>query len=108
MSYSNDQVQIRQGLVNYIGALLKASPFSGKAARQGVASILIEESLKIAQDDEGLIDLYVAKPLLRATVHTLKQRCVELSKLPAPEAKKKIQDYEVAIRELEILINSIK
>lgn len=82
MSYSNDQTQIRSGLVNYIGALVNSSPFEDRAARQNVASILTEEAIKIAQDKDGIIDLYTIKPLLRGCSLIFRQRCSELGKLP--------------------------
>ncbi|PTY92986.1 hypothetical protein [Heyndrickxia sporothermodurans] len=108
MSYSNDQVQIRQGLVSYIGALIKSSSFEGKAARQNAASILIEEALKLAQNDNEL-DFYVLKPLLRGNVFALNHRINELSKLPAsPEVKNTIENYKSIVAHLEQLVKSIK
>lgn len=90
--YSNDMTQIRTGLVNYIGAMIKATGYEGKAANQLVAAALIEEALKLSQiEDNSLCDLYVAKPILRANMFILKQRCVELSKLSSSlEAEAKI------------------
>lgn len=64
--YSNDTTQIRTGMVNFIGALLNASKLPPKGIKQDVSAILIEESLKLAKDENGVYDLYVLKPLLRA------------------------------------------
>lgn len=64
--YSNDTTQIRTGMVNFIGALLNASKIPPRGARQDVSAILIEESLKLAKDENNVYDLYVLKPLLRA------------------------------------------
>ena len=105
--YSNDQTQIRQGFVNYIGAIIKTSPFEGRAARQNAASILIEEALKLAQNEDKTMDIYVLKPLIRGMVLVLKQRHAELSQLPSREAKEKAKDYLRISEELEILIKSI-
>ena len=48
--YSNDTTQIEQGLTNYIGALLKASPYDNKAARQDINAMLLKQSLNLAKD----------------------------------------------------------
>lgn len=64
--YSNDSTQIRAGMVNFIGALLNASKLPPKGAKQDVSAILIEEALKLSKDENGVYDLYVLKPLLRA------------------------------------------
>lgn len=106
--YTSDQTQIRQGLVSYIGAIVKSSPFEGRAARHDAASILSEETLKLAQGDDETVDIYVLKPLLRATVFTLKQRSSELSELPNKEARSRAIQYKKMSTELENLINSIK
>lgn len=80
--YSNDITQIRAGLVNYIGAMIKASGLEGRAANQYVGAVLVEEALKLTQlEDNSPCDLYVAKPILRANMFILKQRCSELKKL---------------------------
>jgi hypothetical protein len=106
--YSNDQVQIRQGLVSYIGAIIKTSNLEGRAARQNAAAILIEEALKIAQDNEDL-DFYVLKPLLRGNMFALNHRVNELAKLPAtPEIKNTIKDYRTMVTRLERLVDSVK
>ena len=105
MSYSNDQTQIRAGLVNYLGALVKSSPFQDKAAKQNVASILVEETLKLAQDDEGLLDLYVLKPMLKGMVFILNQRRIELQKLPKTIAiSEQIEKYNIVISSLNEII----
>jgi hypothetical protein len=82
MAYSNDQTQIRAGLVNYIGALLKSSPFLERAACQNIVSILSEEALRISSDKDGVVDLYIAKPVIRSLIFILNQRCAEMGKLP--------------------------
>lgn len=100
--YSNDQTQIRQGLVSYIGAMVKSSPFEGKAARQNVAAALIEEALNIAKEDMSY-DTYVLKPLYRATSIALKDRVNDLSKIPSHEAKEKVKQYEDIIKSLKLI-----
>lgn len=74
--------QVKAGLVNYTGAMLKATTFeSDKAARQFVAASLIEEALKLMHDENDKIDMYVAKPLLRAISFLLLERADELEKV---------------------------
>ncbi|MED1125227.1 hypothetical protein [Bacillus atrophaeus] len=107
--YSNDQAQIRQGLVSYVGAVIKSSPLEGKAARQSAAAILIEEALKIAQGEDGSLDFYVLKPLLRGTAHALNQRSEALTELPSSsEIKNTIKDYKTIVTRLERLVESVK
>lgn len=108
--YSNDLTQIRQGLVSYIGSCVDASPYEGRAARQTVSSILIEEAIHLSQEKKGEpFDLYVLKPLLRGTVHVLKQRVQELEKLPgSPEVKEKIKEYTATAESLLQLVALIK
>lgn len=105
MGYSNDQTQIRAGLINYIGALLKASQFEDRAARQNVAAILVEETIKIAQDDNKVIDLYVIKPMIKGIVFTLQQRIQELSNLPKDQSQQTIEEYKDIIKTFEKLLN---
>lgn len=112
--YSNDLTQIRTGLVNYIGAMLKATKLEGKAANQTVAAALIEEALKLTQVESSVCDLYVAKPILRANVFLLNQRCNELKKLMNTfdgEVKiamaTKIKRYEEIILEYETMLKDV-
>lgn len=100
--YSNDQIQIRAGMVNYIGALLEASSYEGKEAKQNVVAVMIEESMKLAQDENKVLDLYVLKPMIKGMVFTLQQRIQELSKLP------KNQQLETSIDEYKNIINTFE
>lgn len=106
--YSNDYNQIRAGLTNYIGSLIKACPYEGmKASRQYVTATLIEEAMKIIEGDNNTPDLYIAKPLLRANIIILKKRILELEKLPqVAQVKEKIQDYNETINLLTELVNN--
>jgi hypothetical protein len=88
--YSNDMIQIRAGLVNYIGAMIKASQLEGKEANQVIAAALIEEALKLSQLEGNSCDLFVLKPLLRANIFVLKQRCKELFKIESIGSDSKI------------------
>ena len=106
--YSNDYKQIRNGLVNYIGSLLKACPFEGeKASRQYVAATLIEEALELMKNDDTY-DMYIAKPLLRGNKAVLQNRKNEILKLPQTNGiKGTVKLYEDNIEFLNNLIDSI-
>jgi len=66
-------IEARQGLIQYIGALITKTGYQGAAARQVVCALLLEEALKLVTVDER-IELYSAKPILRATNMILRQR----------------------------------
>lgn len=106
--YSNDYKQIRNGLVNYIGSLLKACPFEGeKASRQYVSATLIEEALELMKNDDTY-DMYIAKPLLRGNKVVLQNRRNEILKLPQTNGiKGTVKLYEDNIEFLNNLIESI-
>ena len=106
--YTSDLTQIRQGLVNYIGAIIKSSGFEGKAANQVAASILLEETLKLSQTDEsGVFDLYILKPLFRANIAVLKQRIQELSSLNTRDSKVICRQYNDVINIYENILNKL-
>lgn len=87
-------MQLRSGLTNYIGAILQASELEVRAAKQLAAAALAEEILRLAQNERKNCDLFVAKPLLRANVYILQQRCNALSKVPAiSDTQQIVQDH---------------
>lgn len=107
--YSNDTQQIRNGLVNYMGSLLVASPFEGKAAKQHVIGSVTEEALKMAINEDGTVDMYAAKPFFRACKIIFEKRILELTNLPSTGAvKAQLVDYKHTINMLNNLIDSIK
>lgn len=109
MSYSNDITQIRAGLVNYIGAMLKTMNYTERANKQLASSVMIEESMTLAQGEDGVYDPYVLKPMIRGMILLLKQRCEELSKLPKNEqVTAQIAEYTSAISTLENLVAVLK
>lgn len=94
--YSNDFNQIKSGLINYTGALLKACPFDGeKASRQYVAAALIEQALDLIRNSDDSIEMYVAKPIFRATIILIDDRIRALSELQQIDAvKQQIESYK--------------
>lgn len=108
--YSNDSVQIKQGLTNYIGAMiqaLKSNGKSGRAVKQDVAATLIEEAMKLATDDEQIYDIYVLKPLLRGNILLLLQRVQELKKLDDPSAQTASDHYLKVVQQLKDIVDKI-
>lgn len=106
--YSNDYKQIKNGLVNYVGSLLKACPFEGEnASRQYVAATLIEEALNLMKEDETY-NMYVSKPLLRANKIILENRRNELLNLPQTiNVKDTVKQYEDNINFIKNLVDNI-
>ena len=110
MSYSNDQAQIRAGLVNYIGAMLKSSKFENeKATKHSVVAILLEEAMKLCKDDQGMYDVYVSKPALRLSSSIAKQRANLMSELPqTKEIASQLNDYRHINIALDKIIDNTK
>ena len=115
--YSENPQSIRSGLTNFIGALIKHSPFKGNSKRHDIVAILVEEILTIGKKENGEIDLYSVKPLFKGAIFILKQRHeiikqdLKSSKFDPGVAKslyQKGQKYETVIDLLSELIGNIK
>lgn len=105
--YSNDPKQIRNGLVNYIGSALNAVPLEGKAAKQHVIAMLLEEGLVLGIEDEK-VDMYCMKPYFRSCKIIFEKRILELKEAPMnTSVKTLIEEYSTTIAMLSKLINSI-
>lgn len=105
--YSNDQKQIRSGLVNYIGALFRSEKFSGRAGKQHVVGMLTEESMTIAKQDDGMVDYYIVKPILRATILIVKQRIMEMEATNSKALAVAIANYKECEATLEKMLQQI-
>ena len=105
---SNDMQSVRNALTNFIGALALAIPLEPRFVKQEIAAVLMEEVLKLSQDENGVYELFTLKPLFRAQIAILKQRVSELQTLPAAVAKDQISRYEEMISEYERLVNGLK
>ena len=108
--YSNDQQQIRAGLVNYIGAMLTASKFENdKAKKHSVVAILLEEAMHICKDENGEFDMFACKPIFRLVEGIAKQRLALLSALPkTEEVSKQIEVYKFMTKELSDIIENTR
>ena len=96
MPYSNDLEQIRNGLINYIGAAQAAVPYEGRAKNQIVASILVDEVLNVAKTEDGspYCDPYVLVPMFKGVIGILKQQQYKAAERNDKEA---ILDMEASI-----------
>lgn len=110
MAYSNDQTQIRAGLVNYIGAMLSSSKFDNeKAIKHSVVAILLEEAATLCKDQDGLFDMYTCKPILRLVSGITKQRINLLSDLPkTPDVVGQIESYKFITESLDKILENTK
>lgn len=94
----NLQFQMRQGLTQYIGAIIDNPQFSTKENKQLVVAALCEEMLKIlttnnSLEDKFFIDDYANKPYLRSIIYMLKR-----NKARANNITKTIIDSEDLIK----------
>ena len=69
MSDMNRQAQLRQGLTQYVGAMLTNLSLEPRDASQVTAASLVEEATKLAKKEDDEVDFYIAKPLLRAVIY---------------------------------------
>lgn len=106
ISYSNDQTQIRAGMVNFIGSLLKTSNFDGKVGRQNVNAILVEEILKLSTEEDGTKELYSLRPLFKGCANTLVSLCSKLQNDTSKEAKEKLEEYKSLLIALDGFIKN--
>lgn len=105
--YSNDPKQIRNGLVNYIGSSLNATKLEGKAAKQTMIAMLLEEAMVLGIEDDTP-DMYCLKPYFRSIKIIFEKRITELNSLPSNSAiKSQIEEYQITINTMTKLINSI-
>ena len=101
----NLQFQIRQGLHQYIGAMLNNSNFTTKENRQLVVATLCEEAIKIITNDDSkdsvedifFIDDYACKPFLRGMKFLLSRNLKRMkNEIPndMPEVLKTMEQIE--------------
>ena len=67
MDNKKRQIEIRQGLIQYLGAMMENDSFTVDENRQLVVAALLEEAIALINTSKG-IDTYAARPLCRATV----------------------------------------
>lgn len=119
MNYDNDDNQkiaeIRAGLVQYIGAMLDNTIYKDNAAKQIVCASLLEEAINVCtsidENNVTKINLFAAKPILRAAVIILKQRKSDydeyLSTIEDIEMQNQIKNVTLVLDESIKLIDNI-
>lgn len=73
MSDQPDMTKVRSGIVQFIGAMLQHCGYKGAPARQIIAAVLVEEAIKVTTVNDK-VELYSAKPILRAAITVLETR----------------------------------
>lgn len=67
----------KQELLQYVACLIENHPLQSheepRAARHDVAALLVQQALDLSEED-GRYDLFIAKPILRATLVIIKDR----------------------------------
>ncbi len=100
MEYSNDFTQIRMGLTNFIGALLKSSHYTGDSGRNEVVGAILEEVLGLCKDSDNTYNMMAVKPIFKAIVHICNQRIRLLEELPGGIASEQIASYNLIVTEI--------
>jgi len=65
--------EIRQGLTQFVGAMLVNTSYEGQEARQIVCASLVEEALALTRQEDKY-EMFSVKPIIRATVAILQER----------------------------------
>ena len=107
---NNNQLQIRNAFVNFIGAMINSSNFDNEqATKHSIVACLLKEIIPICKDNEEHYNMFIIKPLLRVLIDIFNDRISLL--LPYKdeyEVANKINKYLDIIDELEIIIDNIK
>ena len=106
----NNQLQIRNAFVNFIGSMINSSNFDNEqATKHSIVACLLQEIIPICKDNEEHYNMFIIKPLLRVLIDIFNDRVsLLLSYKDEQEVINKINKYLDIIDELEIIINNIK
>lgn len=105
-------IEIRQSLVQFIGALLKNSKFKGAQGRQVVCAALAEEALKLVTVNDT-VEIYSAKPLLRAAIVVLEGKKKEYEDMLNDDEHRKqilaiLRELRSTIKMISFVVDSTK
>lgn len=108
----NINAEIRQSLVQFIGAMLQHSTYKGAQGRQVVCAAIAEEALRLVTVN-GKIEYFSAKPLLRAAVLILETKKKEYEDMLNDEEHRKqilviLQNIRSAIKIMSVIIDGAK
>lgn len=112
MSSKSSVQEIRNSLVQFIGALLNSSSYQGAAGRQVVTAAIAEEAVKLITVNNK-IEMFSAKPLLRAAVIILEVKKREYEDMLGDEKHRRqiltiLKEYRAAIKLINFIIESTK
>lgn len=105
-------LEARQGLVQYVGSLLVNMPYEGAAARQVVCAALLEEAIRLVTVN-GKVEMFSAKPILRAALTVLQSRKKEYEDSLNNDAYRKqilaiLRELRSCMKMISLIIDSTK
>ena len=112
MSEDNAEEALKNGLLQYVGALLKMTGKEGSTASHLALAKLSEVWLEQCRTDNGY-DMFAAKPILRAASLLLKDYVSQLRKdistisINNSYIQKTIAGYEQAAAAIDALVSSV-
>ena len=114
MSEDNAEEALKNGLLQYVGALLKMTGKEGSTASHLALAKLSEVWLEQCRTDNGY-DMFAAKPILRAASLLLKDYANQLRKdistvsinINNSYIQKTIAGYEQAAAAIDALVSSV-
>ena len=98
---TEDQKVIKQSLANFVGALIESSKYNDQDARHEAVALILEEALRLSQNDDGSYNLFVLKPFYRAMIRVLEDRKTQLGDLPEEVKAKTTQEIDSMIKSLK-------
>jgi len=104
--YSNDYSQIKNGFINYLGACIQALPDNMNASAK--SHFLISEMMRqvtlMSQKEDGSIDLFIYKPVLRSVIYVLN---IEINRMMSdrPYTQDTIDAYKSIIDILQGIVD---
>lgn len=115
MSNDNHLEVLKQGLLQYIGAMIISLEKMDKQGADHLAIAKLSEAwLECSKDEDGNYDIFRAKPLLRAVSIILRKRIAQVEETlegrvdSIPESfKKKKKEYLAAAALLDNLVESV-
>lgn len=91
---ANREAELKQGIIQYIGAAAKDSGLDGDDAAQLAISMVTETSLELGKRDYGY-DFYVLKPIIRGAAFLLAEKARQIDEETGgdPTVKKFSDNY---------------
>ena len=110
MNKTDEQIQIRNAFINFIGAMLNSSKFNNEqATKHSIVACLLEEIVPLCKKNDEHYDLFIIKPLIRILIDIFNDRITLL--LPYKdeiEVSKQINKYFEIIDELNKILKNVR